>query len=123
MLPTSLRSVWALDLNLRPPLDIRTRNQADGPEYQRTKGLRTIGVGDTGFAITATVLVLELRPPEVGNGRREKSNAASAGHDRCGLDPYECGVLQNVGMTGFEPAALRPQNGCATKLRYIPVQP
>ena len=28
-----------------------------------------------------------------------------------------------VGMTGFEPATLRSQSGCATKLRYIPVQP
>lgn len=25
-----------------------------------------------------------------------------------------------VGMTGFEPATLRSQSGCATKLRYIP---
>ena len=27
---------------------------------------------------------------------------------------------QMVGMTGFEPATLRSQSGCATKLRYIP---
>src|SRR5699024_8702639 len=26
-----------------------------------------------------------------------------------------------VGMTGFEPATLRSQSGCATKLRHIPV--
>ena len=25
-----------------------------------------------------------------------------------------------VGMTGFEPATLSSQSGCATKLRYIP---
>ena len=25
-----------------------------------------------------------------------------------------------VGMTGFEPATLRSQSGCATKLRHIP---
>ena len=28
-----------------------------------------------------------------------------------------------VGMTGFEPATLRSQSGCATKLRHIPVSP
>ncbi len=27
-----------------------------------------------------------------------------------------------VGMTGFEPATLRSQSGCATKLRYIPIE-
>src|SRR5690242_6329763 len=30
------------------------------------------------------------------------------------------GAVAVVGMTGFEPAALRSQSGCATKLRYIP---
>ncbi len=28
-----------------------------------------------------------------------------------------------VGMTGFEPATLRSQSGCATKLRHIPGPP
>tara|TARA_Y100000589_G_scaffold315155_1_gene338355 strand:- start:6774 stop:7046 length:273 start_codon:yes stop_codon:yes gene_type:complete len=28
--------------------------------------------------------------------------------------------LYGIGMTGFEPAALRSQSECATKLRYIP---
>ena len=30
------------------------------------------------------------------------------------------GRSSEVGMTGFEPATLRSQSGCATKLRYIP---
>ncbi len=31
------------------------------------------------------------------------------------------GRIVLVGMTGFEPATLRSQSGCATKLRYIPL--
>ena len=83
------------DSNLRPSAHMRAKSQADGPEYQRTKGARAIGVTDAEvlrvlslrpqdhprfstfrvdaftdavYAIAATILVLELRPPKVDDG-------------------------------------------------------
>ena len=33
------------------------------------------------------------------------------------------GMVSNIGVAGFEPATLRSQSGCATKLRYTPKRP
>src|SRR5690606_20627344 len=35
----------------------------------------------------------------------------------------DSGLFTFVGVTGFEPATLRSQSGCATKLRHTPPQP
>ncbi len=67
-------------------------------------------------------------PPTSGRGANTVSDQTAHGYDE-GLTLASVfsvtgsGKALLVGMTGFEPATLRSQSGCATKLRYIPEGP
>ncbi len=60
-------------------------------------------------------------PARLADAGTQGRSRPTTRRSHCAPDPLCCGAGPAlVGMTGFEPATLRSQSGCATKLRHIP---
>src|SRR5699024_207544 len=110
--------------------DLLEHGRATDPRLEELgRGLAGTEAGDVDLAgerlVGLVEVGLELRERHLDGdfdpGRVQLLDSALHGDSLLGDVWDSFSGLTLVGMTGFEPATLRSQSGCATKLRHIPV--